>query len=72
MLSRIEPVLKAHLSSLKNEKDGGPPPIEKIFVCKGDNLAHPAKLAPRTSLLSGSTDWKLLVDYSDRPIVFSP
>ena len=39
---------------------------------KGDNLAHPAKLAPRKSLLSGSTDWKLRVDYSDRPIVFPP
>ena len=72
VLSTMEPVLKAHLSSLKNEKDGGPPPIEKSFVRKGDNLARPAKLAPRKSLLSGSTDWKLLVDYSDRPIVFPP
>ena len=72
MLSTMEPVLKAHLSSLKNEKDGGPPPIEASFVRKGDNLARPAKLAPRKSLLSGSTDWKLLVDYSDRPIVFPP
>ena len=43
----------------------------RSFVRKGDNLARPAKLAPRKSLLSGSTDWKLLVDYSDRPIVFS-
>ena len=58
MLSTIEPVLKAHLSSLKNEKDGGTPPIEKSFVRKGDSLARPAKLAPRKSLLSGhgSTD----------------
>ena len=55
VLSTIEPVLKAHLSSLKNEKDGGPPPIEKSFVRKGDNLARPAKLAPRKSMLSGST-----------------
>ena len=60
MLSMIEPVLKAHLSSLKNEQDGGPPPIEKSFVRKGDNLVHPAKLAPRKSLLYGSTDWNCL------------
>ena len=72
MLSTMEPVLQAHLSSLKIEKDGRPPPIEKSFVRKGDNLAHPAKLDPRKSLLSGSTDWKLLVDHSDRPIVFPP
>ena len=72
MLSTIEPVLRAHLSSLKNEKDAEPPPIEKSFVRKGDKLANPAKLAPRKSLLSGSTDWQLLVDYSDRPIVFPP
>ena len=72
MLSTIEPMMKAHLSALKNEKDGKPPPIEKSFVRKGENLARPAKLAPRKSLLSGSTDWKLLVDYSDRPIVFPP
>ena len=26
----------------------------------------------RKSLLSGSTDWKLLVDYFDRPIVLPP
>ena len=41
-----------------------------LFVRKGDNLTRPAKLTPRKSLLSGSTDWKLLVDYFDRPIVF--
>ena len=70
VLSTIEPVLRAHLSSLKNEKDARHPPIEKSFVRKGDKLANPAKLAPRKSLLSGSTDWQLLVDYSDRPIVF--
>ena len=56
--------------SFKNEKDDGPPPIEKSFVRKGDNLAHSAKLAPRKSLLSRSTHWRLLVDYLDRPIVF--
>ena len=72
MLSTMEPVLKAHLSSLKIEKDGGPPPIEKSFVRKGDKLANPAQLASRKSLLSGSTDWRLLVDFTDRDIVFPP
>ena len=70
MLSTIEPVLGAHLSSLKNEKDGGPPPIEKSFAREGGKLANPAKLVPGKSLLSGSTD--LLVDYTDRNIVFPP
>ena len=34
MLSTMEAVLKAHLSFLKNEKDGEPPPIEESFVRK--------------------------------------
>ena len=72
MLFTIEPVLRTHLSSLKSEKDGGPPPIEKSFVRKGDKLANPAKPAPRKSLLSGSTDWRLLVDFTDRNIVSPP
>ena len=72
MLSTIEPVLKAHLSSLKNEKDGGPPPIEKSFVRKDNKLANPAKPPPHQSLLSRSTDWRLLVDFTDRNIVFPP
>ena len=64
VLLTIEPVLGAHLSSLKSEKDDGPPPIEKSFVREGDKLANPAKLAPHMTLLSGSTDWCLLVDFA--------
>ena len=72
MLFTIGPVLRTHLSSLKSEKDGGPPPVEKSFVRKGDKLANPAKPAPRKSLLSGSTDWRLRVDFTDRNIVLPP
>ena len=72
MLSMIEPVLRTHLSSLKSEKDGGPPPIEKSFVPQGDKLTNPAKPAPRKSFLSGSTDWRLLVDFTHHNIVFLP
>ena len=72
MLSTIEPVLRAHLLSLTCVKASETPPIEKSFVRKGGKLANPAKPTPRKSLLSGSTDWRMLVDYTDRIIVFPP
>ena len=65
MLSTIEPVLRTHLSSLTCEKVGGPPPIEKSFAGEGGKLANPV-------LLSGNTDWHLVVDYTNRNIMFSP
>ena len=72
MLSTIEPVLRAHLSSLTCVKASETPPIEKSFVREGGKLANPAKPTPRKSLLSGSTDGRMLVDYTDRNIVFPP
>ena len=62
MLSTIEPVLRAHHSSLTCVKASETPPMEKSFVREGRKLAVPAKPTPRKSLLSGSTDWCMLVD----------
>ena len=39
---------------------------------EGGKHANPAKLAPCKSLFSGSTDWRLLVDYTDLNIVLPP
>jgi hypothetical protein len=70
-LNTFEPVLTDHINA-HNSKPTKQIPLHQSFVAKGA-LPDKTKQKPeRTTLLDGATDWKILVDYNNKPIVFPP
>jgi hypothetical protein len=72
VLSYLHVVLVNHLVQLAKTKQSSST-LEKIsFVKEGDKSRVNGKSQRAYSLLDGSTDWKLLVDFTKEKIVFPP
>ena len=72
MLSYLRVVLMNHLAQVAKAKQSSST-LEKVsFVKEGDKSRVNGKSQRAYSLLDGSTDWKLLVDFTKEKIVFPP
>ena len=71
VLNICQPVLENHLTKC-NEMEYRGKPITQAFV-KADSTPQKVKrVEETTSLLHGAKDWKLLIDYDHKKIVFPP
>ena len=71
VLNTTQPVLENHIAKC-NEKESCAKPIQQVFVKAGPTSQKGKRVEEITSLLQGATDWKLLIDYDHKKIVFPP
>ena len=71
MLNICQPVLGNHIARC-NKSERRVKPIKQAFVKADSTPLKVKRVEETTSLLQGANDWKLLIDYDHKRIVFPP